>query len=161
MSRCAVLLCLVPVLCWGQVKGGRAVPRPAQTSQAVIDGSKTPEQIPDTVAWLVLFRIISDQPNAPDHRSRAAFLRPAGFSGDEVEIVMSAANDAMARVAAMESALTNMPNAGQKTQMLLSRRDVILTDGVNALLARLSSDAADRFRNYVSDYVKRGIKIMP
>ncbi len=162
MFRYTVLLCLVSLIWSSQTQDATAAQQSAQASKAVIDGSKTPEQIPDAVAWLMLFKTIADSPTAPDHQTRAAFIRDAGFTDEEIEVVLSTANEAMTRVREMENTIIpSSLNADLKTQKLRSQRDMILTDVVHTLLARLSPEAAEKFRKHIDNRVKRDIKIIP
>ena len=58
----------------------------------VVDGSKTPELIPDVEAWKMLFQILSDCSGCPSRDVRAAYLDKTGLSKDELAIVLDAAN---------------------------------------------------------------------
>ena len=137
---------------------------PAKQSAAgqVIDGATDPEKIPNEVAWLMLFKSIADAPNAPDWEVRASFVRPAGFTNAEVTAVISAANQAMFRIGAMEARilLSSLP-MDQKTKVLRAERDSILRDAVSDLLLRMSPEGARKFREHVDSHVKRRIKITP
>lgn len=127
-----------------------------------IDGSKTPEKIPDEVAWLMLFQTVADGPNAPAFAVRAALLRQSGLADSDIQLVVSAATDAMSRIAAMEASVPKASmGSDAATQALRSQRDAILHDAIDGLSKRLSPDAANKFTRHVNDHVKRRTHIMP
>lgn len=128
--------------------------------RVLVDGAKNPEKIPDETAWLMLFRSLADGPGAPGRDVRAVFLHSAGFSNVDANVVINAANEAMARIHSMESPILNAyPTASGKTEALRAQRDSILRDVVAILLQRLSPEAADKFRAHINSRVKRGVRI--
>lgn len=131
-------------------------------SAQIIDGAKNPEQIPDEVAWLLLFKTVADAPSAPEYEVRAALLRRSGLSDLEISNVVQAANDAMSRISAMESDIQKSSlSMDQKTASLRARRDVILRDVVRELALSMSPEPAEKFRRHVNEHVKRRIRITP
>jgi hypothetical protein len=72
-------------------------------STGVIYGAASPEKIADEVAWRMFFKAIADGPGTPAYSVRAAVVRSAGFSDDESLRIISAANEAMARIRSMEA----------------------------------------------------------
>jgi hypothetical protein len=162
MWRLQIALCLASALLWSDPLGAAAPQQPAQGQAGAIDGSKSPELIPDMVVWLMLFEVIADGPGAPNYSTRGAAIRSAGFTEAEVTDVIFSANEAMSRIRAMEARI--MPSAGsmdQKTRMLRSQRDAILADVVDTLLLRLSPDAAAKFRKHIGEHVKPRVRILP
>ncbi|MGJ5818869.1 hypothetical protein [Paludibaculum fermentans] len=146
-ASCVLLLCLAPSCV-------------IAADRVIIDGVKNPEKIPDETAWLMLFRSVADGPGAPGRDVRAVFLSSAGFSSVDANIVINAANEAMARIRSMESPILNAyPTASSKTEALRAQRDSILRDVVAILLQRLSPEAADKFRTHINSRVKRGVRI--
>ncbi len=131
-------------------------------STGVINGATSPEKIADEVAWRMFFKAIADGPGAPAYSVRATVVRSAGFSDDESLGIISAANEALARIRSMEATVMPMnANMDAKTRMLRSQRDAILREVVSDLLSRLKPAAADRFRDHIQSRVKRGITITP
>ncbi len=157
MSR--TFMCLILCLCLGLV-----FQCPAQMSggaKTVIDGAVTPQNIPDETAWLMLFTTIADGPNAPTYNVRTGFLAAGNFDKAAVADIMAAANEAMARIHAMESQIMASALSGDaKTQALLSQRDAIIRDVVAGLMQRASIANATKIRAHITDHVKPGVRIV-
>ncbi len=132
----------------------------ADGARQVIDGAKNPEEIPDQIAWLMFFKTIADGTNAPTHSARSALIRQAGFDASEADDLIFAANEAMARIHAMEvPILRSSMTTDAKVQALRRQRDLILEDVVAGLRARWSPEAGERFRAHIDQRVKRGTRI--
>lgn len=137
-----------------------ARPSVIAADRVLVDGARNPEKIPDETAWLMLFRSVADGPGVPGRDVRAAFLSSAGFSDVEANVVINAANEAMARIRSMEGPiLSAYPTASAKVEALRGQRDAILRDVVGTLLQRLSAEGAEKFRAHINARVKRGVRI--
>lgn len=143
---CAVLLCLAPQ--WA-----------IAADRVIVDGAKNPERIPDRTAWLMLFRSVADGPNAPDRPTRAALLGTSGLSSVDINTVILAANEALARIHSMEGPILNAFPASEKAAAMRAQRDEILLDVVTSLCQRLTPEAAEKFRVHIRERVKRRIRI--
>jgi len=57
-----------------------------------VDGSKTPELIPDVEAWKMMFLNLSDSPRGWDRGSRLGYMAKSGLTEKELDVVIDAAN---------------------------------------------------------------------
>ena len=86
----------------------------AQTTApaVVIQGSETPELIPDREAFRSLFIMLGDRPdNPPAWALRSALLEPAGLTKDEEAAVVGAANIYAAKSATATRAIKGLREA--------------------------------------------------
>lgn len=58
----------------------------------LVDGSKTPDLIPDVEAWKILLIRLSDSPAGPSRNGRLGYMADSGLTVSELNIVMDAAN---------------------------------------------------------------------
>lgn len=148
---CVTLVSLLSTIGWAQVSAA---------SRRVIDGKQNPELVPDTVAWLMLFKSVADGPRAPSYRSRAALVASSGLSEYQIRQLISAANDATQQIHQMEEEVFATAMADDaKTRALRARRDGIVTATANQLLARLDVGGAEKLRQHVDKKVKTRIVI--
>ena len=63
-----------------------------QAPPVEIDGSKTPELIPDSEGFKVLFMITSDGPHGLPRATRQSYLAGAGLTEPQIDLVIDAAN---------------------------------------------------------------------
>ena len=134
----------------------------AGASAQVVDGAKTPEKIPDEVAYLMLFRTLADGPDAPEYKTRSMIIHNEGLSDADTDSIILAANEAMTRIASMELGVSQstVPN-DSKTALLQTQRNAILRDVAATLQLRLSSASATKFQEYLKTKVKTSIRIVP
>jgi hypothetical protein len=134
----------------------------ATATSGVINGALTPEKIPDEVAWLMLLTSIADGPSSAPYAVRASMLRPLGLSTAEADLVVGAANEAMARIGAMEVEVKRLSLTDEKaTQTLIARREAIVRDVAASLQLRLQSDSGVKLKSHLDGNVKRCIQILP
>jgi hypothetical protein len=138
--------------------------RPAVT----VDGGLEPHLIPDDVAYLHFFMALSKDPSANpilEERRRTAYVQyffKAGCGPERTEdrslsplqiaALFSMADDVRGSLSRIQASLPSV-------DLTKSRREVITT-AVQALEARIGTDAAGKVRSHVAQRVKRRIKLV-
>ncbi len=153
-------LCLGIALAFSFLSVAQEAALPPQTR--VIDGSKEPESIPDTVAWLMLFKVLADGPDALPFDTRVVFLKETELTPGQKTRLILAANRVSERVKEMEGPIMNSSlDMDAKTRRLRAERDAIINGVVNELLIHeLPYEAGEDLRRHVREAVKRGIRMV-
>ncbi len=103
----------------------------------VIQGSETPELIPDREAFRSLFSMLGDRPNNPPAwEFRSALLQPAGLTKDEEAAVVGAANIYSAKSATATRAINALREATphkRLSEVSEAQIDAVMTAQGNAL----------------------------
>ncbi len=161
--RFVVLMLCFAICCFGQLKSTQPSAAPSNSSRPwvrIVDGAKEPDNVPDGVAWLMLFATISDGPNAPAYVTRAAFMRGAGLTEDQVYKVIASASHAERLIRDMELNIKAADmNMEAKTTALRQGRDKIVTATVDELMSALGYDGAQALRKHLVTSVKSRIKM--
>lgn len=155
LSICAGIVLVFSVASSAQVA---TAPPPAR----VIDGSKEPESISDNVAWLMLFKVLADGPDALPFGTRASFLKETGLLPGQKMRVVLAANRVAERVSDMEDRIMKSSlEMEAKTKVLRQERDAIIEDVVYELLVHeLPFEAREKLNRHVQERVKPGIRMV-
>lgn len=135
-----------------------------------IDGSKTPELIPDSVAYLHFFMVMRTLP--PPHWSlevKVNYLKDTGLTEAEVDKIVQTANSYFDKIKPIDEEIKILADqfegrspsseAIAKTIALLERKKFLLDEHVSNLLTTvLSLDAARKVSDFLPR-VKRSVRI--
>ena len=150
-----------------------------------VNEAANPDDIPDRLAYMLLFRFLSNSSLSQDENVRRqahAYLRQARLGKrscttcqtadltDEADIsvLMSAANEFRKRVGALDTQAVqlkrqNRVNRDPAITVQLARLQLekeIITDSIVASLsARLSSHAKQELRRFIREHVKKNIRL--
>jgi hypothetical protein len=120
----------------------------------LIDGTKTPDLIPDSTAWrLWLLSVTAEDSNRPElsEARRQAFLKAAGIP----DIEMSAAEEVIAQFRKEYGALVDgynrRLNAGENPSVseFRAQRDSLVQTIQDTLSAKLETTTIDKLRNHI------------
>jgi hypothetical protein len=131
-----------------------------QTARIIADGKTNPSAIPDSVAWVMLFRTIGDSDGALSYDDRAAFLQATPFTGFEITKIMFTATRVLKQIDEMEKEVFALAlSESGRTTHLLYRRDQIVSLAVEKLMSELGAKGSNRLRKHLAEVVKRGVVI--
>jgi hypothetical protein len=148
----------------------------ASTSQkdqaGTINGADTPSAIPDHVAYEIFFTSLAPQPEGGDRAEGAvrAKLKQIGLSdadaaalrglADQFKLGLSNINN---QVNAMrdQNLSPEAPSTLAKLAELQGQKQLTIEELKDSIEERLTTDGALKVSQYVNEYVKRRIKIVP
>lgn len=134
------------------------------------DGAATPNLIPDTAAYEIVFRLLSS--TAPEDRKelrKAAYLKEAGFDAAEAAAISNAAYEYKKQVEPLDEEVDNIktlhwprPSQGIMNELarLQQQKETIIADIADKLQRQLSYYNPVKLNNHVGA-VKRKIKGFP
>jgi len=151
-----------------------------------IDGAKNPEKIPDHVAYLAMFRMLSNRRTEAEQNSVRTYLRgvvglgkqrncqgcrPSAGTGDaDIENFLVAAEEFYQRVSVLDQLAAEIknnswpnppPEVMDQLARLQKQKDAMVSDVAASLQLRLSAAGYDRLRQHVNEHVKLNIKMTP
>jgi hypothetical protein len=155
MKQLAVILVamLCPVFLVAQ--GGASV----QLPPGFVDGSKTPDLIPDSAAYRLVFLNLLG-PNSLDQTILAGTYPPIakiGLSSPDAEALQEALRQFGSAYSDWQKAFEQASRLSIPTQSLAARVDAIVQDTRDLLQKRLSSSGQAKFASYVKNAKKRMI----
>ncbi len=144
-----------------------------------------PDDIPDRLAYMLLFRFLSNPLQSQDENVRkqartylkktpigrqscntCSTLDPAAEA--DISVLIAAANEFYQRVIVLDRQAVQLkrqnrinPNPNITTQLtqLQQRKEAIADTIIAALPGRLSSEGRQELQRFIRDYVKRGIRL--
>lgn len=138
-----------------------------QQPDRIVDGSKTPELIPDQAAQEVFLRSLVaklDEGEAGQRRVRA-FAEETGLKGAEVDALLALAQNFVAGVSVLDNQVKEIkdkhwpqPSESVKAQLVQLQADkrTIIAETIASLATRLGSDAGvGKVQRYIIERVKR------
>jgi hypothetical protein len=168
-------LLLVLLLCSTLVNHAFGQDRNAVMPPGSIDGSRSPELIPDVVAFRLFFSALAESPqtaalvpgtpeitfSAPEPSARQrAILYPVQLGDGDQRILVQAASDFKDRLVnatAVNSAASPAPEGAAQSRLTL---DEIAQSAVTALKSKMSPDGFQRLQTFVQGQ-KRYMKRVP
>jgi hypothetical protein len=142
---------------------------PAHTLRVIVDGSKTPDQISDDLAYRHFILAIAEHqnPSKEEFQRREARLRPIGFSKQERDTCVFALAGVREELDAIDAARNQIAptfassDAGVQARLatLKSQEDSIIANARSRLRLSLG-DGQARLDIYVRNRVKRQIVIL-
>ena len=130
-----------------------------------VDGSKTPERIPDHIAYYHFITAVAKpaHASAPQLAKRNAWLARVGLSQydqDQLDQALSNVSDALGSVARSRKGLSARSLAGAAALAKLKTREQDILEGARARLqGSLSWEGAARVDRHVQEHIKRHIVI--
>lgn len=139
---------------------------------ASIDGSKSPEMIPDRVAYSLMLRLISSPRTETERRHIKAYIAQIGIESDADIIVLQAVAEQFSRQAdiidsevkalKVKESQSNSRRAvatQNRLNQLREQLDSVTIDAIQSLRSRLSGNGLDRLQQFVNSRVKRNIRM--
>src|SRR5215207_9400692 len=145
----------------GQESEGRVANPPG-----VIDGAKTPDKIPDVVAYSLLFDLIAGRQTEAERNRIRSYLRQIGLGDEDSDALIAAAEEYRVRDGALGERADaiksrNHPNhlpltAEEREQLkrLQKQHESVVREIVTSLPRRLSKEGLSRVRLHVNERVK-------
>jgi hypothetical protein len=126
----------------------------------VVDGSKTPDQIPDNLAYHHFFASVSAHPSptAQGLGRQSAQLLPLNLSAADQQNLVQALAVFRAGLDPIEAALLAQPTPSQAAS-LMQQKDSLLASTMAAISSSLTSDGFGKLDQYVKTHVKQHIVI--
>lgn len=140
-----------------------------QNVEPRVNGRTTPDQIPDSAAYEILFRLLSadDPAESTQDRRKATYLKVAGFSNPEAAAVSNAAYEYKRQVEPLDREVDDVKNQHwpspsedvmRRLAQLQERKEHIIFAIVRDLQSQLSNyDNPSKFNNHIMA-VKRKTK---
>lgn len=151
-----------------------------------IDGATTPEKIPDHVAYLALFRMVSNRRTASEQNAIRSYLKytvgldnqRTGQScspslvdkGTDIANFLAAAEDFYKRVSVLDRTAAGIknehwpnptPEVMNQLAELQRQKEAIVKDVAASLRQRLSANGYNKLIRHMSEHVKRHTKMTP
>jgi hypothetical protein len=158
---------LVPLVLSGLLPFGARAVAAAQSADSVtklvvlVDGSKTPEQISDDLAYQHFFLAVAahEQPSAEERQRQDAQLAPVGLSQPDRQQVAVALGRLTTQLEAIEAAKEASDGSVNTLLGFKTQRDAAVSQAVATIQGALSADGASVLGRYITETVKRNIKI--
>lgn len=150
---------------------GTAISLP-QDPPGTIDGSLTPELIPDTVAYSLFFNFFLNR-EKNERGKLQAYISQTPLQGLSVDALIAAAAYYKERVAPIDAQVQaisdnhpqltgrNSSTITDQLALLRSQREVVTMEVVESLSSRLGSEGAKAIRKHIDQRIKPNIKIVP
>ncbi len=142
----------------------------AQTPQhnlsIVVDGSKTPELIPDDLAYRHFILAIAEprSPTVEETKRRETRLIPIGLSASDYDLCISALAGLREKLDMIEAgrreALADTTEHRDSTLLTLKGQENMAITAVRVALRRLSPDGQSRLDGYIRARVKQRIVLL-
>ncbi len=128
--------------------------------KVVVDGSKTPDQIPDNLAYQHFFAAVSahPSPSAQGLGRQSAQLLPLNLSVADQQSLVQALAVFRTGLDPIEAALLAKPTTAQ-AEGLMQQKDLLLADTMAAISFSLTADGFSKLDQYVKTHVKQHIVI--
>ncbi len=155
-----------------------------QELPGTIDGGKTPDLIPDHVAYSALFRLLSNRRTEDEAYRARAYVKQMGLgthrcrscppelstAESDVDVVLASAEEFYQRINALDQQVAeikqrNWPNPSGHTMAALTvlqqQREAVAIQIAVSLAARLTPKGMERVRRYINEHVKQRVKLIP
>jgi hypothetical protein len=148
----------------------RAIGLIKEPTAQTVDGSATPELIPDREAYSLLLRLIAYTVENNGKDQIRAYTRQMGLTTGDGETLMAVAKEFNQRVGILDGEAKQIRQPHQPVQsvqiraqlvQLQQQRDQIVIETINSLSGQLSADGMNSLRHYVNERFKRQMKILP
>jgi hypothetical protein len=151
-----------------------------------INGAQHPEQIPDHVAYLAMFRMLSNRHTAAEQTAVKAYLRQmvglgrqrncqdcpssTGNGDEDIDNFLAAAEEFYQRVSVLDREAAqiknaNWPNPGPAVMNQLAQlqveKEAITKEIASSLRFRLSATGYERVSRHINEHVKLHTKLVP
>lgn len=141
------------------------------TLAGTIDGAVHPENIPDHVAYSLLFQLIAGRQTEVEKRRIKSYIRQMGLGDADGNALIVAAEEYRVRIAMLSQQASGVlmryhpvhpPLSAQDRNQLKQldrQRDFVVNDIVASLPHRLSTDGLVKLRHHINERVKRKTRI--
>lgn len=136
-----------------------------------IDGARSPEMIPDHVAYSLLFNLLAGRKTATERESIRSYIAQAGLADEtDIDALLAVAEEFRLRADIIDKRAESIKaKGGQRLGMaavlqlneLQRQKEGLVLEVVDSLPARLSALGAVKLRLHINERVKRKIKIIP
>lgn len=128
--------------------------------KVVVDGSKTPDQIPDNLAYYHFFAAVSAHPfpTAQELGRQSAQLLALHLSEADQQSLVQALAVFRTGLDPLEAALRAQPTPAQAAS-LKQQKDSLLTSAMTDISSSLTSDGLGKLDQYIKAQVKKHIVI--
>jgi hypothetical protein len=168
MSRKDLVFCVSVLILLARIDGAAAGQHDGNHTPALpvlVDGAKTPELIPDSLAFQHFIKALAipDSPSTAQEAVREALLSRLTLSDADHRSFVTALSGVRSSLDNMAASMAKWPAdspTARAVQADMRRQEAALMDGVrNQLQTNLSADGWTRFNKYISEHVKRRIVI--
>lgn len=149
-------------------------PGAAEQLAVAVDGSQTPELIPDAIAYRLFVSAVSvvgEKASPEDMARQDALLSRVGFSTDDQSRFVAATRSVKGDIDALETARRQLEAGLPKSREALdqrllaqfddlrARRKELLNSAVQSTVAGLTPEGRAQFAKFISEHVKKHIVI--
>ncbi len=127
-----------------------------------VDGSQTPQLIPDDLAYRHFILSVAEHtsPTPDDVKRRASRLRLIGISQADQNALIAALSGVREQLDAIDASRASTPPTNSAAlQQLLIQQTSILNNAQTAILSSVSAQGTTQLEAYIQNFVKKGIKI--
>jgi hypothetical protein len=149
-------------------------PRSEIDVPGTIDGRRTPEKIPDRVAYSLVFRLISSYKDETEKQRIKSYISYMGVDKEaDVNTIFAIAEEYKQQMSTVDAEVQTIkgrenpsnPHRSAEAQarllQLRAKRDAIVEKTVSSLSQRLSKEGAEKVRLFINEQAKRKIKMRP
>ena len=144
-------------------------PAASQDPIGTIDGSVTPEQIPDDVAYSLFFNFVAGGRTEKEKGSLRAYMQQVQLDDVDFDALSSISDEYQTAVndldreqsALVDSHHHNIAEIQGQLDELQQRRRLLISQKVTSLATNLGELGAAKIRRHVMEYIKRKVKIIP
>jgi hypothetical protein len=134
------------------------------TIPIVVDGSKNPELVPDSVAYrhFIMAASIPDRPNKDELARRIGIIRSMRLGDQDAKALVAAlrgVRDELNRIAEDKTVQAGALSTPGARAMFKAQRDTVFTGAQARLLGGLSQEGHETVQKFVREHVKTQIKI--
>jgi len=138
--------------------------QPAIQLPVAVDGSVTPGQIPDSLAYQHFFAAIAAHPFPSQQESarQSAQLSPLGLSAEDRQTLiagLASFRTQLDQINTARAGITPGPNSSAQLTSLRTQETALVASTLQAIRQSLSTDGVSRLDQYVRTHVKARIKI--
>ncbi|MGI8787883.1 MAG: hypothetical protein ACR2HG_09005 [Pyrinomonadaceae bacterium] len=158
---------------------------PKLQNSSSTNNQANPDDIPDRLAYMLLFRFLSNSSQSQDEnvrRQARVYLKrtpigrqscntcavPDPAAEADISVLIAAANEFQQRVDILDQQATRLkrqnrvnpnPNITAQLAQLQQRKEALADTIIAALPGRLSNEGRQGLQRFIREYVKRGIKL--
>ena len=132
-----------------------------QDPSGTIDGAKTPNSIPDDVAYSLFFSFVTSHASLDKKHALVAYMKHYELQDVNAEELISAARKLDEAVSALNSSLANRPRSHSLEEELKQKKAAVVNEAVSSLPNYVGVAGANKVRQHVIEHMKQQIKLVP
>lgn len=139
---------------------------------ATVSGENNPQLIPDSIAYMMVFRLLSSHENEMERKRLRGFVRQnLGITDDkEIEAVFRLADDFKRRVSPVDNQINSIKDRYHPSHLpfsnddrkelkkLKKNKEKIVDDLIANIPRRLSANSKDKLHRNIQERIKKKIK---